>query len=347
MTGDMRNEIPEALVERRVLVAEKRSTGVWYQLSLGRLAQVVRRIAGQVGTGPTEAVGEVPYEPQPSDYHVAAVDAMGRGDFAEATRLASDAAELFQTSRERWKRADTLALLGAVANAEGDLPGSRNHYLAAVDEFTALDDLRSVVRLYVVLAQMHFLSLDFSNAVIFSAQALRHSPRDPDALLALGYSLWYRGSPSDAKAQFNRILGADSMAASAVSGRGQIEAELAVDVRSSRSVIAALADLDNALALGLPSLSEEADTRSARAVALASGGRLEEADIELATALALTPDRSLVLLRAALVGERAADITQARKLVVEAERSLPQLSPWHAQLAMNLDARLADRHVDP
>jgi tetratricopeptide (TPR) repeat protein len=343
MTDDMRNEIPDALVERRVLIREQRAIGTWYQLSQGRLVHIVRRAAEPTGAQLGDTGGEPRPDPSASDYRVAAVDAMGRGDLTEAARLASDAVEQFRASRELWKRADTLALLGTMASAEGDLPQSRRHYLAAVKEFTALDDQRSVVRLYVTLAQLHFLSGDFANAVYFGQLGVRHAPRDRDALTALGYALWYGGSPADARAQFNRVLGADASAPAALSGRGQVQAELEAVVPRPKPGSKPIADLDGALDLGLPSVAEEADARSARALALASRGRLEEADAELAAASALAPGRSLTSLRAALVHERAGDVAGACDLLDQSRRELPPLSPWHAELARNLDVLLPPR----
>jgi len=338
MTDGISNEIADDLVRHGILTSEERVLGTWFQLSQGRLVRVVQEAGARRSVS---GRGAPPPEPQPLDYRAAAVDAMARGDFTDAARLAAEAVEQFRSPDDRWKRADTLALLGSVARANGDMLQSTEYYQDAVTDFISIDDSRSVVRLYVTLAEMHFLAHDFANAVHFSGQALMHASRDPDALIASGYALWYAGHPPEALAEFNRALGTDASAALALSGRGQIEAEMEVGSALPKLRESTLADLDRALDIGLPSPVEEADTRSGRALALANRDQAEAAQDELVAALATLPARSQTLLRAALVSERTADISGARNLLGQATSALPLLSPWHLKLASRLAARLS------
>src|SRR5450755_3274898 len=81
---------------------------------------------------------------------------------------------------------------------------------------------------------MHFLAHDFTNAAYFSAQALVHASRDPDAPIASGYALWYDGHPPEAVAAFNRALGTNAALSLALSGRGQAEAEMEAGASPAR-----------------------------------------------------------------------------------------------------------------
>ena len=51
-------------------------------------------------------------------------------------------------------------------------------------------------------------------------------PTDTDALIGLGYALWYGGFPADADATFSQAIIWDGSAVRAYVGRGQVRAEM-------------------------------------------------------------------------------------------------------------------------
>jgi len=160
-------------------------------------------------------------------------------------------------------------------------------------------------------------------------------PADVQALIGLGYALWYDGSPADAEVTFAQALTWNAESAAALGGRGQVRAEL-------REYSDALADLDAALGLGLAPI-EEVDAYSARALALAGLGRDEDARSALADARILAPDRPRTLRRVAKIAALRDDRALA---VSEAERALaatPPLPPWDERDARRLLEDLRSR----
>jgi tetratricopeptide (TPR) repeat protein len=114
-------------------------------------------------------------------------------------------------------------------------------------------------------------------------QAVDRMPGDVVALTGLAYAQWRGGSPADAEATFDQALKWDSETPLALAGRGQIRADLG-------RYEWALDDLDRALRFNL-TREEEADVRSARALALAGLGHEAEARDELVASLRRDPER--------------------------------------------------------
>jgi tetratricopeptide (TPR) repeat protein len=136
----------------------------------------------------------------------------------------------------------------------------------------------------------------------------------------------------NAEATFTQALRWDAAAARAFGGRGQVRAEM-------REYATALADLDPALAFGLPP-AEEIDARSARALALTGLGRGEEAELELAAARTQDPDRARTLRRAAKIAAMRDQPALAAGEVERALRTDPPLPPWDKDDARRLLATL-------
>lgn len=179
--------------------------------------------------------------------------------------------------------ADARRREAAAAEAAGDLAAADDHLRAALSLYVVLDDTFSAGRTLADLAEVRLDLGDFSGAAGLAWQAADRIPGDVQALTVLGYAEWQAGSPADAEATFSQALHWDSDAAAALAGRGQARADLG-------SYQAALDDLNRALKLGLEGVTE-ADTRSARALALAGLGRAADARSELAASLRLAPDR--------------------------------------------------------
>ena len=112
--------------------------------------------------------------------------------------------------------------------------------------------------------------------------------------------------------------------------RGQVEA----DVDDPEH---ALTDLDRALVLTAhDGTEEEADLRSARAVALARLGKVADAEAELGAAFSLHPQRAQTSLRAAQIRVRQGDAAAARSLLEDALAADPPMPPGHVARARSL-----------
>jgi tetratricopeptide (TPR) repeat protein len=208
---------------------------------------------------------------------------------------------------------------GDLARDAGDLDGAERHFRAALTTFFLLDDRYSAARTLSAIAELHFMAGDYTEAAELSRQAAERMPGDVEALTALAYAQWNAGSPADAEATFGQALRWDGNTALALSGRGQIRADLGQYEK-------ALGDLDRALSEPLDA-EAETDTRSARALALAGLGRVPEAEEELATTLRIDPGRARSRLRA---GRIAAILGQKKQMRVELELALtgrPALTP--------------------
>ena len=327
-TAGMDNDVADAFEQRRVLTLEYRARSAWYQLSQDRMIPAIQRSNRQWRIGRGLPVVPEPLPAMPAALSTAAEAALAEGDFPSARRFAQAAAADYLEAGDTRRLAHALVLQGDIARTEGDFTAAERSLQAALSTFTVLQDRNSAVRTLSALANVHFTAGDYAKAADFQREAVGRLPADAEALLGLGYALWYGGSPADAEATFTLALRSDAGSASGYGGRGQVLAEM-------REYAAALADLDRALSLGLP-LIDEIDVRSARALALAGLGRREEADRELTTARTADQARGRTLRRAA----RIAAMRNDRELAIaEAERALradPPLSSWDATDARKL-----------
>ena len=120
----------------------------------------------------------------------------------------------------------------------------------------------------------------------------------------------------------------------ALAGRGQIRADLG-------EYEDALEDLDRALSSQL-TREEEADVRSARALALAGLQRIREAEGELSTALQMDPERARTRLRAARIAVILGDRDRMRTELERALLSTPPLSFGEQESARRMLQQLAE-----
>ncbi|MER6006886.1 tetratricopeptide repeat protein [Nonomuraea angiospora] len=253
-TADMPNAVVDALVARHILTEEQRARSLWYQLGQERLVEAIRT-AHHV-----TPARDRPQEHTPADFRAAAEAALGEGNFISARRFADVAASRSLEQGDERQFANLLAFKAEVARVEGDLEAARETLTAARSQFESQQDALATVRVLTALAEVCLSMGSPDEAVDLGRQAVARMPGDVPARTLLAHALWRAGSPADAEAAYNDALDLDRNAARALHGRGQVRIAL-------RDFRGALADLDRALALGLPR-SEEDLAREAREQAL-------------------------------------------------------------------------------
>lgn len=327
-TAGLPNAVVDALEQRLVLTIEYRAQSIWYQLSQDRMIIPVRE-ANRVWRSQhdIDAISE-PAPATPMALRTAAEVARAEGNFGTAYRFVQRAVDAYRDSSDYRHLAYALVLKGDIALSEGDLTSAEESFQEALSTFSAVDDSNLTARILSALANVHFSAGDYGTAAELQRQAIDMRPTDVQALIGLGYALWYSGSPADAEITFAQALTWNAESAAALGGRGQVRAEL-------REYAEALVDLDAALDLGL-SPNEQVDAHSARALALAGLGRDEDARAALADARILAPDRARTLRRMAKI----AALRDDRELALsEANRALaatPPLPPWDERDARRL-----------
>ncbi|MCP2361160.1 tetratricopeptide (TPR) repeat protein [Nonomuraea thailandensis] len=252
-TADMPNPVVDALVARHVLTEEQRARSLWYQLGQERLVEAVRTANRAHHVVPARGR---PQEHTPADFRAAAEAALGEGNFISAHRFASVAARRSLEQGDERQFANLLAFQAEVSRIEGDLEAAKQTLNEARSQFESQQDTLSTVQVLTALAEVSLSMSDAEEAVELGRQAVARMPGDVSARTLLAYALWRAGSPADAEAAYNDALDLDRNAARALYGRGRVRIAL-------RDFRGALADLDRALALGLPR-SEEDRARAAR-----------------------------------------------------------------------------------
>jgi tetratricopeptide (TPR) repeat protein len=334
-TAGMPNRVADELALRRVLTAEYRARGTWYQLGQDRMISPIQ--AANRARWPALGLDAIhPVAPAtPEALSVAAEAALAERNFPSAHRFAEAAAFSYRESGNTRRLGYALVLQADVARAEGDLHAAEEHLHVALSLFAVLEDRNLTARTLSALADVRFLAGDYQEAAQYQRDAVDNLATDVDALVGLGYAQWYGGSPADAEATFSQAITWDAKAARAFGGRGQVLAEM-------NEYATALTNLDPALDFGLPP-TEEMDAHSARALALTGLGRDQEADRELATARSQDPARARTLRRA---GRIAAMRDQPALAVGEVEKALradPPLPPWDETDARRLLAALREK----
>ncbi len=330
MTANLPNRIADAFAKRHILVLDHRIHSSWYELVHDRMIAPIRQ-ANSAWRADRSLHDEPKRSPAASEaFSTAAEEALAEGDFSSARRFAHAALVGYQESGDIRRLAYALALKGTIARAEGSLLDAEEDFRAALSMFVTLADRHSTVRTLSALADIRFLAADYLAAAEFQREAVAQLPTAVDALIGLGYALWYGGSPADAEATFSQALAKNAMAARALAGRGQVRAEM-------REYAVALADLDHALTYHLQ-LNDEIDARSARALALVGLARFDEAERELAAARAPDSSRARTLLRAARIAEMRGQIHVA---INELERALVSDSPLPSRDEANARRLLA------
>jgi tetratricopeptide (TPR) repeat protein len=335
LVDGMVHEVVDALVERRFLAFERPSRRTLCHLTLKAMAPAVHEVNRMWRN--RSAPGALDYTPTavaPGDYAAAARDAFAEGDLSHAQSLAVLAAERFRRSGDERQLAHALLLRGDIACARGDLGHAQENFQEALSRFSVLQDRDQTARTLSALGEIRAREGDYQRAEQFQQLAVDTLPTDVTALVGLGYAQWYGGSPANAEATFTQALAWDPRATLAMAGRGQVRAEM-------REYKAALADLDQVSPSGL-SPGEEADVRSARALALAGLGRREEAERELAAARNKAPGARTLLRSAriaAIEGRDDAAVGDLRRAL----KARPSLSPAEKEAAHRMLGRLTGR----
>ena len=337
VTAGAANSVVDAFVERHLLVAEHRTAGVWYKLGYPSFAAPIREVNRQWRAA--SRPGDLEYKselPPPDTFTAAAQAAMGEGNLASAQRYAQKAADCYRSAGDERRLAHTLMLRGDIARAEGDIDSAEENFQAALSRFTILEDRNLTARTLSALADIRILTGDYRSAVELHQLAVDKLPTDTDALIGLGYALWYGGFPADADATFSQALIWDEGAVRAYVGRGQVRAEM-------REYRGALADVDHALRTDL-TIDYQADALSARALALAGLGRVEEAEAALAVARASDPSRTRTYFRSARISVMH---DQPQAAIEDLQRALvgwPPLSSPEETTARRMLLRLRRRY---
>jgi tetratricopeptide (TPR) repeat protein len=326
-TANMPNTIADALVERHILVTERRFEITWYQLGQDQLIAAIRNANLRWRL----AHGEQQQAAVPSgDYGAAAEAALGKGDFPAARRYASAAADRYHAAGDDRRHANALVLKADIARAQGDLKSAEATFRDALAQFSDLADNSGVAHVLSALAELRVSVGRYGAAADLQRQAIERLPGDIEALAGLGYAQWLDGSPADALVTFEQALSHNRNAPIALAGRGQVLVDLG---RYEEAIL----DLRQALELGH---QDEPDIRSALALAHAAIGQYHEADIELTIARRQEPGRARTLLRAARIALSRGQKRTARGELEAALRAQPSLSPGESEAARTLLAEL-------
>lgn len=266
----------------------------------------------------------------PYELRLTADQSCSNGDLDTAWRDITAAIDGYHNADDEWGLADALAVKGSIARAAGEIDTAASNYRESLSMFNVLGDLPSTIRLFRALGEASFAKGDYAAVMALFLEALSLVPGNPVLLTGLGYASWYEGRLAEALTYLTQALDAERNNQPALRALGQVEAD-------AGHPEPALTDLDRALTLITPdATAEEADLRSARALALAQLGKTADAESELETAFGLHPQRAQTALRAAQIRVRADDAAAARSLLQDALAGTPPLPPGYAARARSL-----------
>ncbi|WP_248963421.1 tetratricopeptide repeat protein [Sphaerisporangium perillae] len=306
MTAGVENVVVKALVDRHILRVDVRAGARWCELSHDRLIQPITQGGNVQGQRNSLAA--------PDDYLRAAELSLRDGDFVMATKLGEQALE--RSGDNTRLRAEIESFLGNVADEREDLEKAVVHYRTAALLFDTLGATAAVGRLLAGIGRLRLAQGRPSEAVRELLTAVRRVPDDAEIQTELAWALWYDGHPDAARDVLNDVLTREGNATAALQARGEILAGLG---RSE----AALKDLNRVKPLQWPS------ARAARALALASQDRLEEAEKEIAEVLGDAGGHGPILFYAARVREIAGDLAGAAALAARAKAAMDPKLPAH------------------
>ncbi|GAA3225272.1 hypothetical protein GCM10010468_52810 [Actinocorallia longicatena] len=319
-TAGMDNAVLRALEDRHLVTTTRHGDGPrCYRLADERLVRPVQHLP--LRTPP--AIG-----PTAEEGLRAARAALFHRDHTTAIRRAEAVLGASGPSELRI-RAEAGTILGDAAFEQGAVEKAIEHYVQAASLLEALQDTIGVGRL---LAATGRLKLQRprnapADAIADLQAAARRIPGDPLIQTVLGRALWQAGQLRAALAAVNEALAHDGELPEALRTRGELLAELG----DRESAEAALRDLDRVDAdLAHPS------SGAARALALATTGRIDAAHRALEPALAEGGDSGPVLYRAARVEKISGDLYSAVRLAARAVAAKDPPLPEHQRLAAGL-----------
>ncbi|MGI8329941.1 ATP-binding protein [Actinomadura scrupuli] len=313
-TFGLGNSVVRAMEDEHLIKSRQEHGRRWYELQHPRLVRPIRRLRKQ--RRPIR-------RPDPSARLRVAELALSEGEFGLALLHAEGAARLCGRDDMRI-RAEAESFLGNIAHEQRMPEAAVAHYRAAAGMFEMVQDPAAVGRLLTAVGRLKCAEEDGAVEAVEELRAgAGRAPNDLTVQTGLGQALWYAGQPQAALAVLNGVLHRDGDTAEALRARGEILADMG-DAGS------ALRDLDRLDRRIQPS------TRAARALALATWGRIEEARRELAD-LAVdaedTTDDGPVLFRVARVQELSGDpAAAARSTALALAASHPPL-PKHQRAA--------------
>lgn len=306
VTAGMPNAVVRALVDRHILREDIKGGTRWCELSHERLIQPILQNDHVVVRAESRSF--------PDDYLRAAELSFRDGEFALAAKQAEEA--LARCGGNTRMRAEIESFLGNVAHRREDFEKAVSHYRNAAVHFETLGATSAVGGLLAGIGRLRLAQGRPSVAVRELYSAIRRVPNDLNIQTELAWALWYDGHPDAARDVLNDVLGREGNITEALRARGEILAGLG-------QAEAALRDLDRVRPLQWPS------TRAAHALALASLGRLPEAEREVRAVLAEAGDHGPVLLYAALVRASAGDAASAADLAQRARAARAPGLPAH------------------
>jgi tetratricopeptide (TPR) repeat protein len=290
-TSGMPNEVVRALTERHLLRVERRLGARWYELAHERLVEPV--VAADPGGDEGDA--EVPGGAE--SYLRAAEMALDTGDVELAGKYADEAVRLagMSVGRNSGEQLRTLAeaetFLGNLARQQNKPWKAEARYRQAAIYFELLGFPSAVGRLQADIGGLLVAQGKIASALEELQSAATRLHGDLSVRVALAHAYAADGQLNAALSVFNNVLDVDPIHAEALSGRGQLRADLGEGEE-------ALRDLDRLFELH-PEHRSSLGARSARVLALVRVGRAEEAAAEVVGILADAAGHGPALLRIA------------------------------------------------
>ncbi|MEV0403943.1 tetratricopeptide repeat protein [Actinoallomurus sp. NPDC050550] len=306
-----------ALEDLHLIKSKRSGGGLTYELQHPRLIGPLGRM---IETRPSTA--------GPAERLRAAERALASGEFARAERQAVTAVRLGPASDLRL-RAEAESLLGNVAHGRGLRKEAETHYQTAASLFEARQDRVAVGRLLAAIGQLRLADGRRTEALEELHAAAERLPTDLTVQAELSRALWELGQTRAAITVLDGVLSAEGDAPEILRTRGEFLADLG-------DAEGALRDLDRVRRL-------RPVTRAARALALATLGRFDEAQREITVALDEASGSGPVLLYAARVARLRGDDDAAADLARRAETARdPDLPPRQRRDARRIHAHRPD-----
>jgi len=298
-TGGKLNVVVRALEDHHILRCESRSGSRWYELAHDRLIEPIRRL------NRPEPVADHASDASAADHLGDAARALADGELTLAEKHAEEALRLSDGVDARIE-AEAESFLANIAVQRGQYQAAEGRYRRAAELFEELEDQTAVGRLLAAVGALRLKRGEYVAAVREWQAAVARLPGDPGVRVQLAWAFFCSGQLQAAVAVYSGVLTVAPEYAEALSGRGRIRADLG-------DASTALEDLHRLTALH-PQYEQRPDVRSARGLALAIVGRVDQAASDISTARRDAPDDGAVLLRAAKIARIRGDEEAASRL---------------------------------
>jgi tetratricopeptide (TPR) repeat protein len=256
-----------------------------YILVNDRLAPVVCSLGQPPGTNATPDVDAATHLKAALVMHSAGQADLAENHVWQALRAAA--------ASDLKVRSDAYSLLGNLAFEKAEFTEAEAYYRQAAELSDQLRDHSAVAKLLGAIGRLHARQGRFQAAIEDLQSAVTRLPGDLILQTELAKAFWSAGQSQAAAAVFGTVLTIKPDFPEALAGRGEIQADRG-------NAFAALDDL-RLLRRVRPSMSMQAELRSAYALALARSGMAQSAIEEADAALASADDNGLIFLRVARV----------------------------------------------